>query len=208
VKGFQAQRGFTLLELIICLAIIFILALMILPEINNRGCRSPSVACMSNQKQIAIAALIYQNDRKELPNLDSAAGNDGPIALSLLTNYLSCRTNLFMCPFVVRQREQDRAWYQARFVPELNTAFFRSNGNDYAYFDGAPTNGYTNAFIADRLAWTNRSASSLWTWGHGTLKGRINAAFVDGHAESLKADKTVGGDYTPAWSARQDPVVR
>jgi prepilin-type N-terminal cleavage/methylation domain-containing protein/prepilin-type processing-associated H-X9-DG protein len=203
----RTRQGLTLLEVLVCLVIILILAAMLLPASSRSG-KPMSPLCMNNQRQIAVAAILYQNDRHRFPNLDSRSGNDGPLALSFLTNYLRNQPNLFMCPFVVRQRERDRAWYQKRFVPELNAAFFYSNGNDYAYYDGVPTNGFTNALIADRLAWTNRSASSLWTWGHGTLKGRINAAFVDGHVESLKADKTVGGDYTPAWSAQQDPLLR
>lgn len=198
----RPRKGFTLLELLICMAIIAIVAAMILPALN-RGDPSPSVACLSNQRQVVIAATLYQNDQKgTFPNLDSACGNDGPIALSLLTNYSANRTDLFMCPLVVRQREKERPWYRDRFVPVFDANFFQSNGNDYAYYDGA----LTNALTADRLAWTNRSDRKLWNRTH--LRGRIAVGFVDGHVEIIKADRVVGVDYTPPWSALQDPILR
>lgn len=200
----RARSGITLLELIVCLAIIAILAALILPALS-RGDRSPSLACLSNQKQIVVAAILYQNEREgAFPNLDSASGNDGPIALSLLTNYTANRTNLFMCPFVVQQRERERPWYRKEFIPVFDGNFFRSNGNDYAYYDGVLTNSYTNALMADRLAWTNRS--NLGAWSH--FHGRINVGFVDGHAESIKAHRVIGADYIPAWSGLQDPIRR
>jgi prepilin-type N-terminal cleavage/methylation domain-containing protein/prepilin-type processing-associated H-X9-DG protein len=200
------RLGLNLVELLICVAIVAILAALLLPTISTGHPRGFGMGCMNHQRQIVQAGFLYQSDRKKFPNLDSAPGNDGPLALSFLTNYLSNQTNLFMCPFVIHQRERDRAWYQKRFFPELNAAFFCSNGNDYAYYDGVPTNGFTNALIADRLAWTNRSASNLWAGGH--YYGRINVGFVDGHVENLKADSVVGAEYTPAWSALQDPIRR
>ena len=202
----RLRSGFTCPELLICLAIIAILAAMILPALN-RGDPSPSTACLSNQRQIVVAASLYLSDqRAAFPNLDSTSGNDGPIALSLLTKYLGNRTNLFMCPLVIRERERERPWYRERFVPTFDASFFRSNGNDYAYYDGLLSNASTNALIADRLAWTNRSNNKLWSRTH--WHGRIAVGFVDGHAENIKPDGVVGADYTPAWSAVQDPVRR
>lgn len=205
MKRPKSEEGITLIELLVCLGIISILAAILLPA--NRGRRSGLGVCLVNQKQLAINALLYQGDNKGVfPNLDTLPGNDGPVALSLLTNYSARWSNLFMCPFVVGQREKERPWYRDKFVPVLDAGFFRSNGNDYAYYDGALTNSSTNAFIADRLAWTNRTSTNLLTWGHAN--GRINAAFVDGHAENLRADLTVGKEYNPAWSATQDPVLK
>jgi prepilin-type N-terminal cleavage/methylation domain-containing protein/prepilin-type processing-associated H-X9-DG protein len=202
----REHSGITLLELIICIAIIAILVALTLPTIC-RGERSPTFACVSNQRQVLIAAILYRNDQNDsFPNLDTASGNDGPITLSFLTNYAANRTNAFMCPFVVRQRERERPWYRERFVPTLDANFFRSNGNDYAYYDGVPTNSSSNGLIADRLAWTNRSGINLGAGSH--FHGRINVGFADGHCETVKADSVVGAHYTPAWSVLQDPIRR
>jgi prepilin-type N-terminal cleavage/methylation domain-containing protein/prepilin-type processing-associated H-X9-DG protein len=205
MTSFLSRRGFTLLEVLVCIVIFLILWAMLLPQFTGQR-KAAGPICQNNQRQIAIVALMYQNDNGGVfPDFDSLPGNDGPVALALVTNYVK-QTNVFMCPFVVRKREAERSWSQSKFVSVLDASFFRSNGNDYAYYDGVMTNVLTNAFIADRFAWTNRFATNLWSWNHA--KGRINAAFVDGHAESLRADRIIGGDYYPAWSAVQDPILR
>jgi prepilin-type N-terminal cleavage/methylation domain-containing protein/prepilin-type processing-associated H-X9-DG protein len=205
MASFFNRRGFTLLEVLVCIVIFLILWAMLLPQMTGQR-KAAGPICRNNQRQIAIAALMYQNDNNNaFPDFDSSPGNDGPVALAMVTNYLK-QTNVFMCPFVVRQREAERSWSQSKFVPVLNASFFRSNGNDYAYYDGVITNVLTNAVIADRFAWTNRFVTNLWSWNHA--KGRINAAFIDGHVEDLRPDRIVGEDYDPAWSAVQDPILR
>lgn len=198
----RLRQGLTLIELLIIVAIIAILIAVIFPPIH-RGRPTFLTACMTNQRQLAMGLLIYSEDNKQaFPNLDDLSGNDGPIALSLITNYVK-QTNVFMCPAVMHQREKSRSWFADRFVAALNPAFFRSNGNDYAYYDGLNvTMPSTNALIADRLAWTNRPPNNI----HGT--GRAVAGFLDGHAEVLRQDRVIGADYQPPWSAQQDPSLR
>jgi prepilin-type N-terminal cleavage/methylation domain-containing protein/prepilin-type processing-associated H-X9-DG protein len=204
MANLHTRRGLTLLEVLVCVVIIMILWAMLIPPMTNRR-KALLPICLNNQRQIVIAGFMYREDNRAFPDLDSIPGNDGPVALVMVTNYLK-QTNVFMCPFVVRQRVKERASFQKKFVPVLDSSFFRSNGNDYAYYDGVITNVLTNAFIADRFAWTNRFAPNLPSWNHA--KGRINATFVDGHGESLRPDRIVGEDYDPAWSAVQDPILR
>lgn len=206
MNGGNSRRCFTLIELLVVIAIVAILFAMLLPMHGGHG-GSLMIQCLSNQKQLALSAFMYADDSKKgFPNLDNLPGNDGPVTLTLITNYLNRRTNLFMCPFVVRQREADRPWYREKFIPELNAAFFRSNGNDYAYYDGLMASSPTNAILADRLAWTNRLAAGKAPGDH--VGGRINVAFADGHVEMLRSNQVVGADYTPAWSSVQDPIRR
>ena len=59
-------RGyFTLLELLIVIAIIAILAGMLLPVINNAREKANAIACVSNQKQIQQALIGYVDDNRE-----------------------------------------------------------------------------------------------------------------------------------------------
>ncbi len=58
----MSRKAFTLLELLVVIAVIGILAALMLPVLGRVKQRAADAACLSNLRQIGIAMTLYQND--------------------------------------------------------------------------------------------------------------------------------------------------
>src|SRR5688572_4710407 len=85
-------RAFTLIELLVVIAIIAILASLLLPALAKAKDKGQSIKCLSNEKQIGLAYLLYASDHSDYLPIAAHAGDAAP-----------CQWFFEITPYVARQ---------------------------------------------------------------------------------------------------------
>jgi prepilin-type N-terminal cleavage/methylation domain-containing protein len=62
------RKGFSLLEVLVCIAIIAVLASVLFPVIGQTKNRAKETVCVSNMRQVFIAMQLYREDMGEYPS--------------------------------------------------------------------------------------------------------------------------------------------
>lgn len=196
------SRAFTLMELLVVIAVIAILAALLLPVLASTRKQADEVTCSSNLRHVMMATLLAAQDNtgrfpamKVFPwdsdgfLLDSTVPNwtqyppaksIGEVLLPYLSGGVGNSMNtdpskiapILKCPAAARNKPQ--AWIN-------NYANYRYNG--YATGRVAPRDSATQAMLFTDVAWPDWPSIQFSHYpGTGAL---IHVAYADGHVTSM-----------------------
>ncbi len=237
--GFQtSRRAFTLIELLVVIAIIAILAAILFPVFARAREKARQTSCLSNQKQMALAAMQYLQDYDETFPMSVYMAFRGNIPcaftfLSAIEPYVKNK-QVYQCPSEPRALDIDAA-FRLLGLPggECGGFTWASYNFNYAVFEDGNNNNLTGANHAVvKLAEIQYPAETTLA-SDGNLAARsncgfnlfdspaqarhneiANASYADGHAKTFKAKESgcvgmnVNGNALKQYCIQQGAYTR
>ena len=192
-------RGFTLVEILVVLAIIAVLATLLMPLAQRMSASAAAAKCSSNLREIGKGYALFSADNNgDLPY----TWNQGMSAVTEIGPYISVPGWWSMIkgePAVVTVCPSDNAkrrdgWPSYAFNihlgdkrngPRRKRVVF-ANPSKLCVAGDAPSDGRGDLFLMDSQDRNADSGSKKFQW-EARHSGGANVLFLDGHVELMKA---------------------
>jgi prepilin-type N-terminal cleavage/methylation domain-containing protein/prepilin-type processing-associated H-X9-DG protein len=98
IRNRSQKHGFTLIELLVVIAIIAILAAILFPVFAQARAKARQAACLSNNKQLGLALMMYAQDSDETLPPQSHDNRDQSMGIWTLLNPYAKNMDIWTCP--------------------------------------------------------------------------------------------------------------
>ena len=213
----KRKSFFTLIELLIVIAIIAILAAILLPALSKARKTAKSIGCINNLKQLGLGMAIYTGDFDDyFPKCHNITGRCWDWQIAAYVNY-KATTTIFHCPNGMIHKdnvpERSRGYVMNQYIANNSYGINGRVGKipkaseqallfDLWYMnygtDGYGGEGYPEAYYGASAATEYvpmSKAETFLAWRHSQ---KINFLKTDGSADSTQKGSSVYGEK-PIW---------
>ena len=208
-SGRFSNQGFTLVGLIIIVAVLAILAAMLLPALASAKRKARRIQCVNNLKQCGLAFRIWEGDNGDKYPMAVSTEKGGTMEFTdgadtfrhfqVMSNELST-PKILVCPADVRVaavnffqlKNKNVSYFVSLDASELNPQRFL-DGDRNLNADTAPENGILKVVPGQRLSWT--SAMHVNQGNLGLADGSVQQVSNAGLREALRNS----GNPTNTW---------
>ena len=201
-------KGFTLLELVVVVAIISILAALLLPALGRAKAKAQQPACMNNLRQIGLAIHMYAEDSSDaFPQATNSPPASFTAYTMLMKSYVGLtgtkpeRAKLFACPADTFYWDSGDGLVSQSLNQQASFHYSSYGFNGGNFLSGKPPAPRWPGISGRKLSSIKESVKTVlitefaallpYSWHEPTRVSHYNNAkdmvgFVDGHVSFIK----------------------
>lgn len=195
------RAGFTLIEILVVLAIIAVLAALLLPVFSSAKASAKQSVCLTQLRQIGVATLMYTSDNDGAFPFDKGPRvTPGTFSDTLLREFPNDQSNRFdgspVAEAVSSYVRNAQIWFsplQDRAVPE-NGPLTNYQANAFVFVNSIPEATRPHGGMVTESDVVNPSITTLWQnhfmQGRGAFRGGLNRVAADGRSKWMPARRT------------------
>ncbi len=214
IKSKRDRCGFTLIDLLLMIAVLLILGVILIPKISVRTSRSPPRTCTNNLKQVGLAFRIWADDHQytfpqalSVTNggaMEAVMGGNVAAVFQVMSNVINSPKILF-CPtdkkriqaLTFDQASPSTGWHKSvSFLGNSNLTYFASldakdtspemflSGDDN-FLVGGNSGGYGGTQVTPGILSLTKNAPLAWSDIRHERQGNIGLA--DGSVQGFSS---------------------